>query len=1056
MSDSQYEKAKVGAAPANAASPVLQPSQNRVRQIGEDLTGRNGRTVSDFLRYDSTENENVKSGLDGGIRFAAYRRPGAPNFAEKRGQLRDGNVPCRDGFLQDHGFNGNRIYADYEFLRGKHPEYFPDVEYARAVVEFVLNDPIPAGEVNGNPAFIRRDTETGTAWRIELRVRNNKQVHVRSAHQLSGAQYEKMTGRSDTPESVRPDRSTASGNRPKVDITGHTRAENSVSDFLRYDSTENENVKFSVSPVYTGSAADYESPSLNYVGTGEGAQVYGWGLYGSSSEDVARWYAKEDAKRKHKSPGSEEYIEGTILLDGKKPELDKDDIADDVLCGVVIYKGDISELLEWYRKTENDSFLESRWRDRYRACREWLEENKDRIQYIDHHTGRNLYKQTFWPGKEKNLLDWDKPVPEDQRRKIEEQLKAEGLYVDGDPDKASAEYRELKKRKNAGEDIPEKELDEAYEKAERLHAQRNVTGPTVNGNIPSGSMAYENLEDIVGEPKAVSEFLSRAGIDGVTYIGDSSGVRNYVAFSDKDIRVDEHIRFSIQDESDMAEGSEYSLETAAASKAGYRVERVNENAGREFNNAKGVIVQPEMIYKREEVPKEQPQKWLRERCLEYAKMHHVIGGHDAPALGDGVKVTVGSVKAVLNHPGSDIKNNLIAVIPDLLKDAVLIQTERLAAKNSLNQTHLLAAKVRYGENTRFIVGMVIHENQGKFYYDHELVEIENADVQNGRPGTTGAQVESASVINVIQNALFASGFEKKDGRNIRFSLNQYSDADWRDMVGYMKAKVGTLLTKPDADYRRILEEAGMECFSDADAHAIAAEAMEANRKDEAEAGRRRRDEWIYKNELTLWQVIDFAGSDDFKLVPDQWDGEKFTGTWIAPEYVEYSEKRPQGKTESDGSYKRYLNRREKKLKSAKGYRIDEVAEAIARKTGGDTLTIQEQLVDYFRDLKKPDLYHKYAEWRKQTELSDRDMINNLREEWEELQYSRAEEAIVELLENGREITRGWIRANRLAYRILYKQVFGKEAPRNPGKKDFEDLNFNIYSCNIYSFGSSKF
>ena len=209
--------------------------------------------------------------------------------------------------------------------------------------------------------------------------------------------------------------------------------------------------------------------------------------------------------------------------------------------------------------------------------------------------------------------------------------------------------------------------------------------------------------------------------------------------------------------------------------------------------------------------------------------------------------------------------------------------------------------------------------------------------------------------------------------NIRFSLNQYSDADWRDMVGYMKAKVGTLLTKPDADYRRILEEAGMECFSDADAHVIAAEAMEANRKDEAEAGRRRRDEWIYKNELTLRQVIDFAGSDDFKLVPDQWDGEKFTGTWIAPEYVEYSEKRPQGKTESDRSYKRYLNRREKKLKSAKGYRIDEVAEAIARKTGGDKLTIQEQLVDYFRDLKKPDLYHKYAEFRKQTELSDRDM-----------------------------------------------------------------------------------
>ena len=43
-----------------------------------------------------------------------------------------------------------------------------------------------------------------------------------------------------------------------------------------------------------------------------------------------------------------------------------------------------------------------------------------------------------------------------------------------------------------------------------------------------------------------SEFLYRAGIDGVTYIGGSSGVRNYVAFSDKDIRIDEHIRYQAE------------------------------------------------------------------------------------------------------------------------------------------------------------------------------------------------------------------------------------------------------------------------------------------------------------------------------------------------------------------------------------------------------------------------------------------------------------------------------------------------------------------------------
>lgn len=63
--------------------------------------------------------------------------------------------------------------------------------------------------------------------------------------------------------------------------------------------TDND-LRFSVEDVRTGSAADY--------GTGKGAQVYGWGLYGSSSRGVAEWYANNDAHEKNKEQ---------ILLDGK-------------------------------------------------------------------------------------------------------------------------------------------------------------------------------------------------------------------------------------------------------------------------------------------------------------------------------------------------------------------------------------------------------------------------------------------------------------------------------------------------------------------------------------------------------------------------------------------------------------------------------------------------------------------------------------------------------------------------------------------------------------------
>lgn len=200
----------------------------------------------------------------------------------------------------------------------------------------------------------------------------------------------------------------------------------------------------------------------------------------------------------------------------------------------------------------------------------------------------------------------------------------------------------------------------------------------------------------------------------------------------------------------------------------YLVELGNTNAGQDFNHAKGVIVQLNMIYKQGEASTVQPQKWLRKHCLEYAKIHHVIGENDTPDWGNGVKVTVGSVKAVLNHPGSDIKNNLIAVIPELLKNAVFIQAEN----NGKSKTYLLASKVRYGEKKCFIVGMVIHENNGKYYYDHELVEVENAETQSSLPGTTGVGSDAASILSVFQNALFASGFDKKMRKisNFRFPL----------------------------------------------------------------------------------------------------------------------------------------------------------------------------------------------------------------------------------------------------------------------------------------------
>ena len=66
---------------------------------------------------------------------------------------------------------------------------------------------------------------------------------------------------------------------------------------------------------------------------------------------------------------------------------------------------------------------------------------------------------------------------------------------------------------------------------------------SLTGGEMSAEYVYKSLASILGSAKAASEFLYSVGIHGITYIGESSDERNYIAFSGKDIRVDQHIMF---------------------------------------------------------------------------------------------------------------------------------------------------------------------------------------------------------------------------------------------------------------------------------------------------------------------------------------------------------------------------------------------------------------------------------------------------------------------------------------------------------------------------------
>ncbi len=580
-----------------------------------------------------------------------------------------------------------------------------------------------------------------------------------------------------------------------------------IKSFLKKN-RKKDNFRFSVSPVYTGSAADYDKPSLQFIGSGEGAQVYGWGLYGSESREVAEWYAKADVERKAETQAAN----AKVTLNGKvfTPfDLNYDlEPWEECILRVAFSKKaknkyEAIRFLKEYRKTVL-SELKSRihvsdsarefLQEEYQALNIAIPALKNSTYDVDFgvENKRNLYSQTFWPGKSENLLDWNKSVPAEQLDLIADALRnavdntdLNGIERTDTDKKGGFEYERKKFLTNLG-----------FNKAAGI----------------SGGQLYEQMIYIFGSPKAASEFLYRAGIDGVTYIGDSSGVRNYVAFSDEDIRIDGHFRF------------------------------------------------------------------------------------------------------------------------------------------------LLA---------------------------------------------------------------------------------EFSEADRRDITLILKPFVGFALDHEDRIYKDYLAKKGI-AVSEKDAHAFAVFAMRENNSDRnkrtaqrREKARleynRKRDQYLYDNFPFYREAVEFAGSHDFKIKPSgKFRGEEFSGSFIAPEFVKYS-----GEKAAKNSGK---------LDAAQGVNSDELAAKLARSWGRDALEVEQEIIDFFRELKKRDFYKEYSDFRKNAVLEDKEANRRAAEEFEAQEKFRIENEVIEVLEGKIPITEVWVKENRSVYDELYRQIMKEEPPRQPGKKDIETLN----------------
>ena len=320
-----------------------------------------------------------------------------------------------------------------------------------------------------------------------------------------------------------------------------------------------EHTKFSIK-TYHGSQASFDHFDHSFMGSGEGAQAYGWGTYVSEVEGIAKAYAKQNAA-KHGMP--REYKIAQTRLNHAKFEYDKvqrrydnskayiDSLKEDLQN----YRESIArrkEKVEYFAQnnmpetvdkllkqikrtedtikvTENDINMRTNdlegWKPKLEEVKKKYEEEQKKFDAIPKpQIERNLYSVDISDDTGENYIGWDEKMTPRMRDIRKEILEDNGYkLVDSDEVRDYFEDRDGKE----------------YE----LFKEQYKTGGTF----------YEELAQLLHSQKLASLALKEYGFDGVKVIaqrnsgGNKEGKMNYVIFDENNAQITSHAKFSLKD-----------------------------------------------------------------------------------------------------------------------------------------------------------------------------------------------------------------------------------------------------------------------------------------------------------------------------------------------------------------------------------------------------------------------------------------------------------------------------------------------------------------------------
>lgn len=303
-----------------------------------------------------------------------------------------------------------------------------------------------------------------------------------------------------------------------------------------------EHTKFSIK-TYHGSQASFDKFDHSFMGSGEGAQAYGWGTYVSEVEGIAKAYAKQNA-RKHKG---EDFAKAEQAYEKTKSKYDDTvrKIADTELEIKMFYEPTFERTKELLDKaiSNNSTDLIKRFTERVKETENDLNEAQQKLDNFKSHIDeyynsmvdakkkydsmekpkRNLYSVEIPDDTGRNYIGWDEPLGAAKIMRLPKVFKADGW-----------EYKKVGQYDTYKIDGNEHEV-------------------WLEPSLTTGKELYRDLTNALGSDKAASEFLSKAGFVGVKVIaqrntgGNKEGKMNYVIFDENNAQITSHTKFSLKD-----------------------------------------------------------------------------------------------------------------------------------------------------------------------------------------------------------------------------------------------------------------------------------------------------------------------------------------------------------------------------------------------------------------------------------------------------------------------------------------------------------------------------